>query len=148
VKSSLGGHNVDHTTTGAHNRRAIPRAEGTPLDDTYRPTRWPNPTPVREWKFDEMKRIHLGALSPGDYFTTTLTHRRGWVLAQGRIDVSEQETRETTVGIFVRKDKVQGPLEMRPVTRVEWEGFEGAPGTESNLSPSVLVISGWWEVTP
>ena len=148
MKSSLGGHNVDHTTTGSHGRKAIPRAEGTPIDDTYRPTRWPIPVEVREWKFNSIRRIHLGALSPGDYFTSSLTHRRGWVLAQGRMDVSEETTVEIPVGIFRRKSTVREPRATMPVTRVEWQGFEGAPGEVVNLSTSVLVVSGWWEVIP
>lgn len=147
MKSSLGGHNVNHATTGSGGSHAIPRSEGV-VEDTYRPTRWPIPEAVREWRFNAMRRIHLGALSPGDYFTTSLTHRRGWVLAQGQDrEGGESYTRKRPMSVIM--DTVAAPLgPLQAVTRVEWEGFEGAPGEVVNLSASALVVSGWWEVNP
>lgn len=148
MRSSLGGNNVDHATTGSHGRKAIPRAEGHPIDDTYRPTQWPVPEEIREWKFNSIRKIHLGALSPGDYFTTSLTHRRGWVLAQARIDVSEPAKTRFMRGMRWQTEEENAPREIRPVTRVEWGGFEDNPGEPVNLSASILVVSGWWEVKP
>lgn len=121
--SSLGAVVKDHSTSGSsRGGRATPRCEADPPEATIVPYRAPKPLAV-------LRLTAVGAMSPGDAFTTALTGRDGRVLAHSTVDISEPEettvmepaTRQHPMGKRTRVP-IQPPREMRPVTLVEIEG--------------------------
>jgi hypothetical protein len=122
--SSLGSLAVDHSTTGSTSRKSVPRREVDPPEAVIVPYRSPKP-------LDKPKPMPLGALSPGDAFTTTLTGKSGRVLAHSVVDVSEPEDIEVKLKPSYKhpmgkRVKVARPTprEMRPVTLVVLDGVQ------------------------
>lgn len=133
--SSLGAFAVNHATTGSHSRKSVPYAEeGRAEKDTFnRPTSWPNPVAIYDFKYKLRRGILLGMLSVGDYFTTRLTYRRGWVVAHVRGQITESilvewaDTRERV--------ELPGPV---TVCSGWWEVIDSTtPPTNANVTPPV-----------
>lgn len=120
--SSLSADAVSHAA-GAHVGRSIPRGQGAPEQGgppaVPPPTRWPVPESIRRERFEQKRGIYTGALSPGDFFTTRLTFRHGWVVA-----------------------KVRGLI--TGAVLVEWTDTK----ERVELPESIKVVAGWWEVSP
>jgi hypothetical protein len=88
--------------------------------------------PYRVLRARELKgKLHVGALSPGDFFTSAVTQRIGMVAAHDTIDVSEPQP----MVVFSKASPkypmgrrktilVTQPRDMQPVTVIVWGSFD------------------------
>lgn len=142
--SSLGAIVADHSSTGSRRGgSAIRRCEVDPPEAVIVPYRGPRP-------LAHSKPIHVGALSPGDAFTTALTGRAGRVLVQTMTDVAEERLGRRKMGdggsMSHTRIMERGPVERRPVTLVDLAEVIGSEGKvvlqaeRKLLAASIMVI--------